>query len=150
MLIRRMTVTDLSSWAELRHQLWERASAAEHLSDLSDLIEREKVTGYGVFISDDLIVGFAEVSIRDYANGCTHQPVAFLEGIWVHPQHRRQGIGRSLLDAISDDLRAAGYQELCSDAELENRVSHQAHHKWGFVEMERVICFRRALMASYQ
>ena len=89
--------------------------------------------------------GFAEVSIRKFANGCETQPVAFLEGIWVEPPLRRQGIGRLLVEHIEAFAVARGFREIGSDALLDNEASHAAHRDWGFSETERVVYFRKAL-----
>ena len=95
--------------------------------------------------SSDMPIGFAERSIRDYANGCTSQPVAFLEGIWVERRFRGQGIGRALVESIVADLLSDGFRELCSDAGITNRRSHRAHKGWGFSETDRVVYFRKPL-----
>jgi hypothetical protein len=47
-------------------------------------------------LSNGKAIGFAQVAVRKYANGCDTQPVAFLERIWVDPQFRRRGIGSRL------------------------------------------------------
>ncbi len=54
---------------------------------------------YWAFVAtlDGDAVGFAEVAVRKYANGCESQPVPFLEGIWVDPRYRRSGISRRLI-----------------------------------------------------
>jgi aminoglycoside 6'-N-acetyltransferase I len=94
---------------------------------------------------DGRVAGFAEMSLRPYANGCEGRPVAFLEAIWVAPPERRRGVGRALVEHLAGVVRAAGLSELGSDALIDNHVSHAAHRAWGFVEMERVVHFRLAL-----
>jgi len=44
-------------------------------------------------------VGFVEVSLRPYAEGCDTRPVGYLEGGYVAPEWRGQGIGRALVEA---------------------------------------------------
>lgn len=39
------------------------------------------------------LVGLAELSRRAYAEGCETSPVGFLEGWYVVPERRRQGVG---------------------------------------------------------
>src|SRR5262245_30509124 len=91
--------------------------------------------------------GFAEVALRPYANGCDTRPVPFLEGIWVEPRFRRQGLGAQLIAHIETLLAARGFREIGSDALIDNRVSHAAHRGWGFSEIERVVYFRKVLNA---
>ncbi|MBZ5763759.1 GNAT family N-acetyltransferase [Rhizobium sp. VS19-DR104.2] len=144
-LIRKMQRTDSDLWAAMRSRLWDRLSFEEHSADIERLWNGEKGNGYIAQTPDRTAVGFAEISIRDYANGCTAQPVPFLEGIWIDPNHRRNGIGRLLITNITDDLIVQGFHELCSDADVGNRRSHQAHKNWEFSETARVVYFRKPL-----
>jgi aminoglycoside 6'-N-acetyltransferase I len=144
LLIRRLRKADRSSWAHMRGQLWGDHSLDEHLAEIDAMLRSRKFFAY-VALSADEPVGFAEVGYRDYANGCSGRPVPFLEGIWVAPKHRRQGVGRSLVGRISTDLVKAGFAELGSDADIKNQRSHRAHAHWGFAETERVVYFRKSL-----
>src|SRR5262249_12464577 len=91
-------------------------------------------------------LGFAEASIRrDAVNGASASPVAFLEGLYVVPEARRRGVARALVQAVIHWALAQGFTELVSDALLDNQVSHAMHQALGFAEIERVVCFRRAL-----
>lgn len=144
-VIRKMIARDRHEWASMRCRLWDNESEAEHMREMAQLIETGKLTGYGAFQNGQAI-GFAEVSIRDYANGCTQRPAPFLEGIWIASEHRRRGVARMLLDVIAEDLRADGFSELCSDVDIENQPSRSAHAVWGFQEVETVICYRKPLL----
>ncbi|MFA1624659.1 GNAT family N-acetyltransferase [Rhizobium mongolense] len=144
-LIKKMDAADNLRWAGMRFKLWDHLSVDEHLGDIDSMLKGKKRTGYIALLPDREPVGFAEISIREYANGCTAQPVPFLEGVWVDPKHRRQGIGRALVERIASDLIAQGFHELCSDAGIRNTRSHQAHENWGFAETDRVVYFRRPL-----
>ncbi|KZL21060.1 Aminoglycoside N(6')-acetyltransferase type 1 [Pseudovibrio axinellae] len=143
--IRKMREADITVWAEMRFKLWDSLSVDEHLTDISKMLRAKKRWGYIALLPSGEPVGFAEICIREYANGCTAQPVPFLEGIWVHPIQLRQGIGRSIIQQITDDLIQSGFQELCSDASLDNKQSHMAHASWGFDETDRVVYFRKSL-----
>ena len=91
-------------------------------------------------------IGFAEASLRrDYVNGCETSPVAFLEGIYVMPHARGQGVGRALDAAVRDWAIVRGCREYASDALLDNRESHAFHAALGFEETERIVYFRRVL-----
>ena len=59
-------------------------------------------------------------------------------------------LNQPLLDGqanyVAEDwARAAGFTEMGSDAEIENADSLAAHRALGYAEIERVVCFRRAL-----
>ena len=144
--IRALGPPDFVLWAELAHELWPEESPARHRAE----IEAMAGTGIGgrrgfVAEAEGSVVGFAEISLRPYANGCEEQPVAFLEAIWVAPEARRRGVGRALVAHLAELVRAEGRSELCSDALIDNLVSHSAHRAWGFEETERVVNFRLAL-----
>lgn len=144
--IRRMRKTDKAIWVDMRFKLWDRLSLDEHVGEIERILKSKKCFGYIALLANHQPIGFAEICIREYANGCTAQPVPFLEGVWVDPKHRRQGVGRTLIAKITDDLVAKGFHEICSDAEIKNRQSHQAHGNWGFYETERVVYFRKPLV----
>ena len=94
----------------------------------------------------DQPVGFAEAALRsDHVNGTSSSPVAFLEGIYVRPAARRQGVAAELVAAVSRWAREAGCNELASDALLDNEISHSVHRALGFEETERVVYFRKRL-----
>ena len=62
-------------------------------------------------------VGFIEGSIRaDYVNGTVTSPVGFVEGVYVAPPWRRQGVARQLFAAVGNWSRSCGCQELASDS----------------------------------
>jgi aminoglycoside 6'-N-acetyltransferase I len=144
--VRAMGPADFGIWADMAHALWPEVPRAALLRD----IETRTGPGYGErrgFLAeeDGVPLGFAEISLRPYANGCEFEPVAFLEGIWVAPDARRRGVGRALIAHLTALVRDEGRRELCSDALLDNLVSHAAHRGWGFVETERVVYFRVGL-----
>ena len=128
----------------MRHALWPEDSLEAHECDAARVLAS---VDYWAFVAmrDGAAVGFAEIAIRKYANGCESQPVPFLEGIWVDPRYRRSGVGRRLLAHVESFVRARGFREIGSDALLDNRASHAAHAGWGFAETERVVYFRKVL-----
>jgi aminoglycoside 6'-N-acetyltransferase I len=97
------------------------------------------VDGFGA------LIGFAELSIRRYAEGCVTDRVAYLEGWFVEEQHRRHGVGAALVAAAEAWARKQGCTEFGSDALLENEISAAAHKALGFEEVERIRCFKKNL-----
>lgn len=140
-----MTAADLDVWSRMRACLWGSLDLDGHRAEIAAMVGNARHRAYLAVGPNGEACGFAEVSIRDYANGCTQTPVPFLEGIWVEPKTRRSGVGASLLSRITSDLRGEGHVELCSDAGLENLTSHEAHAAWGFDETQRVVYFRKPL-----
>ncbi|MGO4834668.1 hypothetical protein AB4144_20655, partial [Rhizobiaceae sp. 2RAB30] len=78
-----MRKSDSADWADMRLRLWEGTSPHDHLRDIEKILKSKKDRGYVAILDGDRPAGFAEISIRDYANGCKEKPVPFLEGIWV-------------------------------------------------------------------
>jgi aminoglycoside 6'-N-acetyltransferase I len=144
--IRPMGPADHPLWADLAHALWPETARDEHFREIAAMAG-PGIGGRRGWLAerDGAALGFAELGLRPYANGCHSQPVAFLEAIWVAPQARRRGIGRALLAHLEAVVRAEGGGELGSDALIENHASHAAHRAWGFEETERVVYFRKAL-----
>jgi aminoglycoside 6'-N-acetyltransferase I len=141
-----MEASDRLVWAELRAALWPEASGEEHARDIDDLLRSDRAYGF-IAEADGTPAGFAELAIRDYANGCASRPVPFLEGIFVREQFRRRGIGARLVAYAEQFAAARGFAEIGSDADIANSASHAAHRGWGFVETERVVYFRKMLGA---
>lgn len=147
--IARVAPADVERWAALRHALWPDADASEHASEAAHLFAQGDAYCVLLALRDGNSVGFAEAALRhDYVNGCETSPllpVAFLEGIYVHPTHRGQGIARQLCDQVAAWASAQGAREFASDALIDNQVSHTMHRALGFTETERVVFFRREL-----
>ena len=132
------------AWLTLRQALWPSA-AAEHLRDMADALAR----GHRVVLAVDessSVLGFIEGSIRnDYVNGTSSSPVAFVEGLYVDPAHRRRGVARALVADIAAWATAMGCAELASDSAIANCDAHAVHRALGFIETERVVSFCKPL-----
>jgi aminoglycoside 6'-N-acetyltransferase I len=142
--IRVMRAADRPVWANVRAALWPEESAEGHAREVDELLRSDRAWGFIAEI-DGVAAGFAELAIRDYANGCVSRPVPFLEGIFVEQEFRRRGVGARLMAHVEQFLAVRGFSEIGSDAEIGNSASHAAHRGWGFVETERVVYFRKVL-----
>jgi len=141
--VRIMTASDREAWAAMRAALWPEDTAAQHHQEIDELLDAKDAWAFLARTDDDQPAGFAEVSLRKYANGCTDRPVPFLEGIWTLPELRRTGVGAVLLAEIERFFTHMGFRELCSDALATNTGSRRAHAGWGFSETETVVYFRK-------
>jgi aminoglycoside 6'-N-acetyltransferase I len=97
------------------------------------------------FVDRGDAIGVIELSIRAYAEGCTTDRVAFVEGWYVEAEVRGTGVGAALIGAAEGWARSQGCTELGSDAEVENLSSAAAHLAVGFVEAGVVRCFKKSL-----
>jgi aminoglycoside 6'-N-acetyltransferase I len=128
----------------MRKSLWPDSSAAE----VGPLLAGHLPRSYSVLVADRPdggIVGFVEVAVRDYADGCSEGPVAYLEGIWVAPDQRRAGVGRALLRAALAWGAARGLGELASDTSPDNLASRAFHEAEGFQEVGQAVLYRRPI-----
>jgi len=151
LLVRSGHSGDLNKLAAMCHCLWPDASAAEHAQDLGPLLAGKVVGGlpWEVLLAqepDGTILGFIEVDLRSHADGCDyHQPVGYLEGWYVAPAHRRQGVGARLVAAAEDWARNQGCVEMASDTWLDNLGSQSAHEALGFEVVDRCVHYRKRL-----
>jgi aminoglycoside 6'-N-acetyltransferase I len=144
--IERCTSAEQRGWLELRRALWPHCPHDEHLADMAAQVASPRWAQFVAYSASGQAVGLAEAALRtDHVNGTESSPVPFLEGMYVAPQARRQGVGASLVAAVERWAREMGYRELASDARLENEVAHAVHRALGFEETERVVFFRKRL-----
>lgn len=153
--IRIITAADRQGWTGLRRALWPHRSRRE-LEEDADIFFRSQKAGRfrrnGMIatvlvaeLATGNLVGFAEVDLRPYADGCQSYPVGYLEGWFVAPGTRRMGIGRALVEAAEAWAGQQGCVEMASDTEITNRSSRLAHAALHYGEVGRLVHFRRDL-----
>jgi aminoglycoside 6'-N-acetyltransferase I len=129
----------------MRSALWP-ASDHTHAIDRYFAGEvREPLEVLMAFDEQGAAIGFIELSIRAYAEGCETDRVAFVEGWYVEPDVRGAGVGAALITAAEEWARSQGCTELASDTEADNESSAAAHLALGFVETAVVRCFKKSL-----
>ena len=152
--VRHATESDSAAWLQMRRTLWPDDGGGDHSVEVARFLQGDLKNLLAVLLAVDedeagtRIVGFAELNIRPYAEGCSTDRVGFLEGWFVVPGARRQGVGRALLDAAEEWARAQGCTEFASDTLVDNDVSTAAHQALGFEEVEIIRCFRKELAKS--
>jgi aminoglycoside 6'-N-acetyltransferase I len=144
------TLQALEDWVALRHALWPEGSAQDLRSEAQALLwEQRDFIALLARLPDGTAAGLAEAALRhDYVNGCATSPVAFLEGIYVRPEHRNKGLARLLCRAVEDWAKRRGCREFASDVLLDNTGSQTMHRALGFEETERVVYYRKTLSPS--
>lgn len=148
MTIRPATPADRAEHLRMRIALWGKDNSPESLDAEIDEIHEQGTVVLLAETTEGRVVGFAEVSIRHFAESCDTRDVGYLEGWWVDADVRRNGIGAELVRAAQDSARQQGALEFASDCELDNHVSEQAHRALGFEETHRSIHFRKALVSD--
>lgn len=148
--IRPGTSQDVPQWLRLRCALWPDCSPERHRLEVQQLVEKDHNGLVLVAVREEgSLCGFAEVSVRhDHVDGACSAPVAYLEGWYVEPDLRGQGLGRRLVAAAEDWAISHGLSELASDAELNSEAAVEAHVSCGFSETCRAVHFIKRLERS--
>jgi aminoglycoside 6'-N-acetyltransferase I len=145
MLVRTLTDADWNEWLRMSLALFPHHSAEELEPGMREFRARADAAIFIAERPDGSLCGYVEAGARAYADGCETSPVGYIEAWYVDPDVRRAGYGGALLEAAEAWARAQGYREMASDALLDNIVSHRAHEKAGYVEVDRVVQFRKSL-----
>ena len=151
--VRHVTLGDREPWVQMRQALWPYASAAEHDAQAVRFFTGSSREPLAVLVaegSQGRLVGFAEVSIRAYAEGCDTDSVGYLEGWYVDPGVRGRGVGRALVGVAERWAQSRGCREFASDAEADNDASALAHRALGFTDVGLVRCFRKSLSSEHE
>ena len=148
MKIRSAQPSDAQQWAAMRDLLWPDSREA-HLADIARFWAGQSAGMVEVFVIDrqqeGQLGGFLELNVRHYAEGSDNDRVPYVEGWFVAADCRGRGWGRKLIEAAEQWAIVHGYNELASDAEMENHGSIAAHKALGFAEVDRVVCFLKPL-----
>lgn len=147
--------SDEAEWLRMRGALWPDEEPADSTRTVRLFLATSdpalQPTLHAVFVCprpSGGLCGFVEASIRPYAEGCETDRVGYIEGWYVDPDVRRSGVGRRLIAAAEAWAQGQGCTEMASDAELDNTASQQAHRRLGYAEVERIVCFRKVLIAE--
>jgi aminoglycoside 6'-N-acetyltransferase I len=148
MPVRDAAREDLDAWCAMRAALWPDADVAELRAEAEGYFDGERTLVAALFVHVDRAqraLGMIELSLRSYAEGCRSSPVPYVEAWYVAADARGRGVGRALMEAAEQWARAQGYDEIASDAPIDNAHSAHAHSALGFQETERTIHFRKTL-----
>ncbi len=146
-MIKQATVDDLDAWAALRIKLWPDCSSEASRSEALEILESKREACF-LFVADEdqnAVVGFVEISTRDYVDGCSSSPVGYVEGVFVEERYRKRGIGKLLIERGYEWMLGKGCSEVGSDASLDNNESIAFHERIGFEEVERQVVFMKKL-----
>jgi aminoglycoside 6'-N-acetyltransferase I len=144
--IRRAGQDDKPAWLKMRLQLWPDNDETDMLAEMEAILSRpDEQPVFLALNQDGQSAGFLEGGIRNYADGCDTSPVGYIEGWYVEPSFRRQGVGAALVQAMENWTRKQGLTEMGSDTWLDNAQSRTAHQKLGYVEMEQLVHFAKKI-----
>ena len=135
--IREATVADIPLLFEARHNMFDELGDAVRLEDLGMLdrattayiIENASAgpIGFVAEDEDDQLVGAVSIAF-ELTQPSLHNisgRQAYLSGMWVRPESRRQGVARSLVATAVEAARAAGAGTVTLLASDEGRLVYE-------------------------
>ena len=139
----KANIKDIKEIAPLIIQLWSDNSIEEAAEILPEYVGGEETCAF-TRLEDERFVGLALCSLRhDYVEGCDSSPVGYLEGIVVDEKFRGRGIADILCKECEQWAKEKGCSEFASDCEIDNVDSLKFHLNIGFMEENRIICFKK-------
>lgn len=144
-MISKVSIDNYKMIASMAKKLWPDAKI-EELEDSFFGILNSDFEVCLVLFQREVAIGFVHVSTRnDYVEGCDSSPVAYIEGIFIEENFRRQGYSKMLIESAEKWARSKGFKELASDCELSNVESIKFHLGTQFEEANRIVCFKKVL-----
>jgi aminoglycoside 6'-N-acetyltransferase I len=125
-----------AEWFPLRATLGEGSEEASSRFEIRQVTASEDCGVVLVAVRENgTSCGFASVSIRpDPVAKESAAGVASLDGWYVDPDYRRQGIGRRLLESAERWVAARGITELVANASLDKNDAIRTQRSLGFAE----------------
>jgi len=118
------------------------------LDDRYDEQEMKQIVGhpdwfcYFLTDADGTLLGLVELSSRNIVDGCLSSPVAYIEGLYLKPEYRHQGLGKEVIQLLRSWCRERSFSELATDTQLANEAAQRFYRAAGFQETDRVVEFR--------
>lgn len=143
--IRGLHPGDHSEWLRLRLALWPKHLPAELETEMVAIAADPQQPVFVAERPGGGLCGLLEVSIRKEAEGCLTNRIGYLEGWYIDPDLRQQGVGSKLVAAAETWAKSQGCTEMGSDTSPDYPLSSQAHARLGYQEVQRTIHFRKEL-----
>lgn len=139
--IRKADISDLKTVTELCMILYEARDYAYLESENRNLLQNNNQTVFLAF-DNEIAIAFAHCSLcYEYVEGTDSGVKGYLEGIFVMPEYRKQGVAKQLVVTCENWVKEKGCSEFASDCNLTNEDSYKFHLKIGFIEANRNIHF---------
>ncbi len=129
----------------MRHALWPEEPIEDLTKDMVVWLLEEQCVCLVAERESSGLCGFLEVTIRPCNVNGEVGRFGYIEGWYVDPDVRQQGIGKHLVKTAEQWVMDQGCNQILSDARLENTLSQIAHQALGFAEVERLVHFQRRL-----
>lgn len=132
---RKATPDDARLVTEIAVLLYDEHTFDEIYNENSKLLTKDSEVIFLAFYGRK-IVGFSHCSLRyDYVEGTHGGAIGYLEGIYVLPEYRKQGIAKAFVSYCEKWAKGKGCAEFASDCQFDNKDSYNFHLKVGFKEV---------------
>ena len=125
----------------MRHRLWkdDLDECTRAFADYQKNQAQQTALTLLAFDDSEAALGFIEGELRsDYVEGADIRPIGYVEGVYIDPHARRQGVGDRLIREFAKRVNAT---TLASDTEVKNERSQEFHKAIGFREVQRTVNF---------
>ncbi|MEQ8904660.1 aminoglycoside 6'-N-acetyltransferase [Ekhidna sp.] len=145
MTIEEISKDNVSDLAQLVLFLWPECNYKEEFQNGLKILNSPTETAF-IAKNHGIYLGFIQLSLRyEFVEGTTTKPVLYMEGIYVDPSHRKEGIAKRLVEMAESWGKKRGCSEMASDTEITNKLSIDFHQSVGFDEVNRLVTFRKDL-----
>jgi aminoglycoside 6'-N-acetyltransferase I len=137
-----MSEADLAASLLLAEALWPNEDAEDLRTHFADIVQSDRWQTILCKTDSGEVIAFANLSIHyEYVEGSESSPVGYVEGIYVNPEYRKQGVAKELVRIGEEWSRLRGCSEYASDTELHNKESQAFHRAIGFDREETIVHF---------
>jgi len=135
-----VSADNFNEWLSMGLALWPHSQKSKLEKEFRDNLKSSKHQQYLVQRNKDEYLGFINLSLRhEYVQGASSSPVGYVEGIYVKPEYRKQGVAKELIKQAEMWAEKQGCKELGSDTELKNTVSQKFHKNLGFKKDDVIV-----------
>ena len=138
--------SDFEALFKMGRELWKDYQETYLKKQLERVIGANNQRIYIAKNSKGIAVGFAIFTIRtDYVEGSEKAPTGYLEGIYIEPDFRNNGISKRFLEMGEQWLKSNNCMQLGSDTWLSNTNARAFHKQFGFKEEIELVHFLKEL-----
>ncbi len=89
---------NFNEWVKMIHDLWPHHTLDELREEFLEELGSKKHKHFLALDENGNYLGFINLSLRsDYVQGTSSKPVVYVEGIYVKPEYRKQGVTKQLI-----------------------------------------------------
>lgn len=137
-----------ADWLAFRKALYSPLEDAFHEAEMRQIFASEAQACFLALDESGVPLGFMELSLRNFVDGCLGSPVGYVEGLYVVPEARGRGIARKLLRHAIQWSREHGCRDIAADSEIRDEEAQRFWAAMGFRETFRIVEFKLTLSES--